>query len=79
MPPVFRYLGDLYAARALDIVALFNDGERTLIHGDTHSGNLFVDAGRTGFYDWGGRWPRAWGARRRLLPLSLASRRNPSR
>ncbi len=52
MPPVFRYLGDLYAARALDIVALFNDGERTLIHGDTHNGNLFVDAGRTGFYDW---------------------------
>jgi aminoglycoside phosphotransferase (APT) family kinase protein len=33
-------------------LALFNEGERTLIHGDTHSGNLFVDAGRTGFYDW---------------------------
>jgi hypothetical protein len=23
-----------------------------LIHGDDHIGNLFVDAGRTGFYDW---------------------------
>jgi aminoglycoside/choline kinase family phosphotransferase len=59
MPPVFRRLGDLYAKRSLDIVALFNEGERTLIHGDTHSGNLFVDAGRTGFYDWAvaGRGP----------------------
>jgi aminoglycoside/choline kinase family phosphotransferase len=59
MPPVFRRLGDLYAARSLDIIALFNEGERTLIHGDTHSGNLFVDAGRTGFYDWAvaGRGP----------------------
>jgi aminoglycoside phosphotransferase (APT) family kinase protein len=59
MPPVFRRLGDLYAARSLDIVALFNTGEQTLIHGDTHSGNLFVDAGRTGFYDWAvaGRGP----------------------
>jgi aminoglycoside phosphotransferase (APT) family kinase protein len=59
MPPVFRRLGELYTARSLDIVALFNEGERTLIHGDTHSGNLFVDAGRTGFYDWAvaGRGP----------------------
>jgi aminoglycoside phosphotransferase (APT) family kinase protein len=52
MPPVFRRLGELYANRSLEIVALFNKGERTLIHGDTHSGNLFVDAGRTGLYDW---------------------------
>ena len=59
MPSVFRRLGELYAKRSLDIVALFNEGERTLIHGDTHSGNLFVDAGRAGFYDWAvaGRGP----------------------
>jgi thiamine kinase-like enzyme len=59
MPSVFRTLGDLYASRSLDIVALFGEGERTLIHGDTHSGNLFVDRGRTGFYDWAvaGRGP----------------------
>ena len=59
MPSVFRRLGELYAKRSLDIVALFNEGERTLIHGDTHSGNLFVDAGRTGFFDWAvaGRGP----------------------
>ncbi len=52
MPPAFTRIGELYAARSLDIVALFNEGERTLIHGDTHSGNLFVDGGRTGFFDW---------------------------
>jgi len=59
MPPVFRRLGELYGARSLDIIALFNEGDRTLIHGDTHSGNLFVDSGRTGFYDWAvaGRGP----------------------
>lgn len=59
MPLAFRRLGDLYVEHSLDIGALFAEGERTLIHGDTHSGNLFVDAGRTGFYDWAvaGRGP----------------------
>jgi aminoglycoside/choline kinase family phosphotransferase len=59
MPSVFRRLGELYGQHSLDIIALFGEGERTLIHGDTHSGNLFVDAGRTGFYDWAvaGRGP----------------------
>lgn len=59
MPPVFRRLGELYAAHSLDIVALFSEGERTLIHGDTHCGNLFVDGTRTGLYDWAvvGRGP----------------------
>ena len=32
--------------------SLWNEGERTLVHGDDHIGNLFVDDGRTGFYDW---------------------------
>ena len=45
-------LGEMYIARNRDIGALWNEGERTLIHGDDHIGNLFVDAGRTGFYDW---------------------------
>lgn len=52
LPPEFRRLGELYIARNRDIGALWNEGERTLIHGDDHIGNLFVDAGRTGFYDW---------------------------
>jgi hypothetical protein len=52
LPAEFRELGELYIARHVDIAALWNEGERTLIHGDDHIGNLFVDQGRTGFYDW---------------------------
>jgi hypothetical protein len=52
MAPEFRQMGELYMARNRDIGALWNEGERTLIHGDDHIGNLFVDGGRTGFYDW---------------------------
>lgn len=52
LPPEFGRMGELYIARNRDIGALWNEGERTLIHGDDHIGNLFVDAGRTGFYDW---------------------------
>jgi hypothetical protein len=52
MGPAFRALAETYIARSADVIALFNEGERTLIHGDDHCGNLFVDDGRTGFYDW---------------------------
>jgi aminoglycoside phosphotransferase (APT) family kinase protein len=52
LPAEFRQLGERYIARNRDIGALWNEGERTLIHGDDHIGNLFVDGGRTGFYDW---------------------------
>ncbi|TDO15084.1 phosphotransferase family enzyme [Mycobacterium sp. BK086] len=59
MGPAFRRLAQLYIERSGDIVGLFGGGELTLIHGDTHSGNLFVDGERTGFYDWAvvGRGP----------------------
>ena len=52
MPPVFRAIGELYASRTGDILDLWDQGERTFIHGDPHGGNLFDDHGRTGFYDW---------------------------
>jgi hypothetical protein len=52
MPPVFRAVGELYASRTADILDLWDQGERTLIHGDPHRGNLFSHGGRTGFYDW---------------------------
>ncbi len=52
MPPAFRQLGELYITRFADINALYREGERTLVHGDDHIGNLFVDGRRTGFYDW---------------------------
>ncbi len=59
MGPEFRRLAQLYIERSGDIIGLFGEGALTLIHGDTHSGNLFVDDGRTGFYDWAvvGRGP----------------------
>jgi aminoglycoside phosphotransferase (APT) family kinase protein len=51
----FHRLADLYLARAPDVVQLWRAGAGTLVHGDSHIGNLFVDvhAGdRTGFLDW---------------------------
>jgi hypothetical protein len=52
MPPEFGAVADLYAQRTGEILDLWDEGERTLIHGDPHSGNLFTDGGRTGFFDW---------------------------
>jgi aminoglycoside phosphotransferase (APT) family kinase protein len=59
MPPAFTRLAELYMDRLFDVVGLFGQGDHTLIHGDSHIGNLFVDDGRTGFYDWAvaGRGP----------------------
>ena len=51
-PPVFRELCDLYEANHERIAELLDDGEQTLIHGDTHAGNQFVDGDRVGLYDW---------------------------
>jgi aminoglycoside phosphotransferase (APT) family kinase protein len=53
----FHRIADVYLARAPEIVALWNRGALTLVHGDPHLGNLFVDeragtGGRTGFLDW---------------------------
>jgi hypothetical protein len=52
MPPVFGAVATLYGERTAEILDLWDEGERTLIHGDPHSGNLFTDGGRTGFFDW---------------------------
>ena len=55
LPPGFVGLAELYEARAPDIMRLYREGECTLVHGDPHLGNLFVDSvggDRTGFLDW---------------------------
>ncbi len=52
MPPVFRQLGELYVEHTPAIARLYRQGPQTLVHGDPHFGNLFVDRGRTGFFDW---------------------------
>ena len=51
-PPVFAELCRLYAGDHERVCDLWDEGESTLIHGDIHSGNQFVDGGRVGFYDW---------------------------
>ena len=51
----FHRIARLYIARAADIVQLQREGAGTLVHGDSHLGNLFVDVAigdRTGFLDW---------------------------
>lgn len=51
-PPEFRRLAEVMIARFPDVGDLWNAGELTLVHGDDHVRNLFVDAGRVGFFDW---------------------------
>ena len=53
MPSAFGRLARLYTEAAPGISALYATGPQTLVHGDPHLGNLFVDDGRPGFYDWG--------------------------
>ena len=51
----FAELAELYIENNQALHALWHDGPgpRTVVHGDAHIGNLFDDAGRTGFLDWG--------------------------
>jgi hypothetical protein len=51
-PPVFTELCRLYIDHDDEIVELWDEGERTLVHGDTHAGNQFVDGDEVGLYDW---------------------------
>src|SRR6185437_913620 len=56
LEPAFHRIADFYLAHAPEIIGLWNSGPRTLVHGDPHIGNLFVDVrggDRTGFLDWG--------------------------
>ena len=51
-PPVFRELCLLYEEHHEAICDLWDEGPHTLVHGDIHSGNQFLDGRRVGFYDW---------------------------
>ena len=51
-PPVFTELCLLYEEHHERIDELLDDGEDTLIHGDTHAGNQFMDGDQVGVYDW---------------------------
>jgi aminoglycoside phosphotransferase (APT) family kinase protein len=52
MPPAFTRLGALYVEQTAGVAELFRSGPQTLVHGDAHFGNLFVDGDRAGFFDW---------------------------
>ena len=62
MGPTFRRLAELYVEHTSRIAELLAAGPPTLIHGDPHLGNLFMDGDQAGFFDWGMVW-RATGVR----------------
>jgi Ser/Thr protein kinase RdoA (MazF antagonist) len=62
MGPSFRRLAEIYVARTPEVAAVLASGPPTLIHGDPHLGNLFLDGATAGFFDWGMVW-RATGVR----------------
>jgi hypothetical protein len=49
----FVDVSSIYCEQTLELHELWHEGPRTVIHGDTHIGNLFLDEGRVGFLDWG--------------------------
>ncbi|MEO2168924.1 MAG: aminoglycoside phosphotransferase family protein, partial [bacterium] len=52
MPAEFGELGRLYLDANEGFQAILEEGVPTLIHGDPHLGNLFVDGNEVGFLDW---------------------------
>lgn len=52
MPPVFSRMAEHYLASTDRVHALWKEGAATLIHGDVHDGNLFLDGAEPGFLDW---------------------------
>jgi aminoglycoside/choline kinase family phosphotransferase len=46
-------VGQLYVEHYAELDAMWNAGPHTLVHGDPHIGNLFLDGDRVGFFDWG--------------------------
>ena len=49
----FAELATLYVEQQAAYEAAWLEGPHTLIQGDGHIGNLFLDEGRPGFFDWG--------------------------
>ena len=50
--PEFRKVAATCRDRRDSLERLWNQGPRTLAHGDCHIGNLFFEDGRAGFLDW---------------------------
>lgn len=52
LPEASRELAEAYLPRVEQIPKLLAHGPRTLVHGDTHLGNMFADGTAAGFLDW---------------------------
>lgn len=53
MGAAFRRLAEIYIEHGPEIMErVLDEGTPTLIHGDPHLGNLFLDGDRVGFLDW---------------------------
>jgi hypothetical protein len=53
LPPDYIAIGELYVEHHERCNELWHGGPQTLIHGDLHIGNVYLDARRVGFIDWG--------------------------
>ena len=53
LTPAYRALGELYVEHHAWFHEVWHAGPPTLVHGDLHIGNVFLDGGRVGFIDWG--------------------------
>jgi hypothetical protein len=51
-PEPFHDMAEVYTQHGAAVAELLAAGPRTLIHGDPHLGNQFVDDGTVGFLDW---------------------------
>ena len=52
MSPAFHELASLYREHNEALSDLLDAGPQTLVHGDSHLGNTFVDGDRVGLLDW---------------------------
>lgn len=52
MPPAFHDAARIYIEHTDAVNERLDEGVPTLLHGDSHLGNLFLDGDRIGFLDW---------------------------
>ncbi len=63
MPPIFKQARDLFVERQHALADLFEQGIPTLVHGDCHMSNLYLDKHqKLGFLDWAivSKMPAMW-------------------
>jgi hypothetical protein len=52
MPDVFHRMVEVYVVNDTAVAGMLAAGERTLVHGDAHIGNMFAFGDDVGFLDW---------------------------